>query len=51
MRTKYYQSSKQDKDNMKQQLLELENSVLAAEESIIKMEIEIRNTESKHITR
>lgn len=51
MRTKYYQSSKQDKDNMKQQLLELENSVLAAEESIIKMEIEIRNTEIKHITR
>lgn len=51
MRTKYYQSSKQDKDNMKQQLLELENSVLSAEESIIKMEIEIRNTEIKHITR
>lgn len=51
MRTKYYQSSKQDKDNMKQQLLELENSVLAVEESIIKMEIEIRNTEIKHITR
>lgn len=51
MRTKYYQSSKQEKDNMKQQLLELENSVLAAEESIIKMEIEIRNTEIKHITR
>ncbi|MBQ5573376.1 MAG: hypothetical protein IIU69_03740 [Bacteroidaceae bacterium] len=51
MRTKYYQSSKQERDNMKQQLLELENSVLAAEESIIKMEIEIRNTEIKHITR
>lgn len=51
MRTKYHQSSKQDRDNMKQQLLELENSVLAAEESIIKMEIEIRNTEIKHITR
>jgi tetratricopeptide (TPR) repeat protein len=51
MRTKYHQSSKQDKDNMKQQLLELENSVLSAEESIIKMEIEIRNTEIKHITR
>lgn len=51
MRTKYHQSSKQERDNMKQQLLELENSVLAAEESIIKMEIEIRNTEIKHITR
>ena len=51
MRTKYYQSSKQERDNMKQQLLELENSVLSAEESIIKMEIEIRNTEIKHITR
>jgi hypothetical protein len=36
---------------MKQQLLELENSVLSAEESIIKMEVEIRNTEIKHITR
>jgi hypothetical protein len=51
MRTKYHQSSKQERDNMKQQLLELENSVLSAEESIIKMEIEIRNTEIKHITR
>jgi tetratricopeptide (TPR) repeat protein len=51
MRTKYHQSSKQERDNMKQQLLELENSVLAAEESIIKMEVEIRNTEIKHITR
>ena len=51
MRTKYHQSSKQEKEEMKNQLLELENSVLAAEESIIKMEIEIRNTEIKHITR
>lgn len=51
MRTKYHQSSKQERDNMKQQLLELENSVLSAEESIIKMEIEIRNTEIKYITR
>ena len=51
MRTKYHQSSKQEKEEMKNQLLELENSVLSAEESIIKMEIEIRNTEIKHITR
>ena len=51
MRNRYHQSSKQEKEEMKNQLLELENSVLAAEESIIKMEIEIRNTEIKHITR
>lgn len=51
MRNRYHQSSKQEKEEMKNQLLELENSVLAAEASIIKMEIEIRNTEIKHITR
>lgn len=51
MRTKYHQSSKQEKEEMKNQLLELENSVLSAEASIISMEIEIRNTEIKHITR
>lgn len=51
MRNRYHQSSKQEKEEMKNQLLELENGVLAAEESIIKMEIEIRNTEIKHITR
>ena len=51
MRTKYHQSSKQEKEEMKNQLLELENSVLSAEASIIKMEIEIRNTEIKYITR
>lgn len=51
MRNRYHQSSKQEKEEMKNQLLQLENSVLAAEESIIKMEIEIRNTEIKHITR
>ena len=51
MRTKYHQSSKQEKEEMKNQLLELENSVLSAEASIISMEIEIRNTEIKYITR
>lgn len=51
MRNRYHQSSKQEKEEMKNQLLELENSVLAAEASIISMEIEIRNTEIKHITR
>ena len=51
MRNRYHQSSKQEKEEMKNQLLELENSVLSAEASIISMEIEIRNTEIKHITR
>ena len=51
MRNRYHQSSKQEKEEMKNQLLELENSVLSAEASIISMEIEIRNTEIKYITR
>jgi tetratricopeptide (TPR) repeat protein len=51
MRNRYHQSSKQEKEEMKNQLLELENSVLSAEASIISMEIEIRNTEIKYLTR
>jgi hypothetical protein len=50
-RNDFYNASRQEKENMRTQLLDYEDKVLKAESQIIKMENDIRTTEVNYLSR
>ena len=50
-RNDFYNASRQEKENMRAQLLDYEDKVLKAESQIIKMENDIRTTEVNYLSR